>query len=1166
MFALLLTTQTLVGQEWYSSNWQYRMPVAVSNPGTLGLWDFQVQIDLASPGNFDFNKCLGDGSDIRLTASDGKTLIPFWIEYWSPSSATIWVKVPNIPISGTTIYLYYGNASPSIPSSNPVETPPVGPYDRAEANPIIPFGATASNLLAENIVFDRVTNHYWMCMANYDDRAISLCYSDTPTDPDSWIWSGNVITSFTSFLAGAPHLILHNNTWYIFYSDVPDIKVATASSVNGPYTIAPSSILEPSGPSAWDSFRVDEPYVFQRTDGTWILIYMGDQGVIGDFVEQVGYATADNILGPYTAYSGNPVIRFGEPGSYDAGTIADPWVYYSLGKYYIGYAASNTRHEPFYSACATTTDWQTFTKIGLILPLAASGWDATNSFRGAITRINDTYVYSYTGGVGTPLTFRMGIATKPVFMAPPDIINNPEEVFDFYDAFDGTSIDLTKWYFTNGYEYQTVVNGGYLNITTEPSVVLTRLSGTSFFGMNYMGETRMSHPDQGEVNMCAETGFADQSWNTVRILDDYPEITTHWQREAKLGSPDRFVAMAQTADPGFHTFRVSRYGTNTAGFQIDNNPTETTTTDVPTLDLPPFIMSVGIPDYNHVIVDWVRVRKWLGVAPTMIFGSEETSSFRRWIGGLSTDWNTGGNWSDGNVPGSSTDVVIRVGTFQPHVTASGALCKDLTIDAGASMFIDAGGALTVSGDLTNNGTTEIGSTGVASSGSLIVYGSSDGNVTYNRTMPPDALYHYISSPVNLTATPSGTFYPWDEVAGDWGGPTTSIASGRGYTIIGGASLSFTGSLVTSDLNIDATSPYSDVIATSLENYDSRSYATLRNEGESYGGGGWNLLGNPYTSAILVTDFLTTNTGSFDPNYIAVFLYDGSSYNYIGYSTGWEVDNPTQLSQSHIQAGQGFFVLAMNNYSTFTFDRSMRGHSTGAVMFKSTKEEGRWPGLQLKVKTGEVENLTTIVFNEKMTIGLDPGYDVGLRSYGPGAGIYTALVKDNGINFTRQALPINGSVKNIIPIGIDFEDGGDVTFSAEIEQLRNYKFILEDRVTGIFTDLSTNSYNVTLPGKTYGTGRFFLHVSTSRNQRQKSESPNLLDLRIWSSYSRQVNIQGSVSDKATCQVYDIRGDKIFELHLAGSDYNSFTLPSVGSGVCIITVIDGAKIVTQRVVIL
>ena len=276
--------------------------------------------------------------DIRLTSSDGTTLIPFWIESWVyPTSATIWVKVPSIPISGTTVYVYYGNGSPTIPSSDPVETPPIGPFARAAGNPVVPSGATGTSLLAENIVFDPVTGHYWLCLANYSQSAISLCYSDTPTDPASWIWSGNVITTFTSFYSGAPHLLLFEGTWYLFYADRPNIEVATATDVAGPYSIVTNPVLQPSGPSpAWDNFRVDEPYVFQRNDGKWILIYMGDAGSV---TEQIGYAVADNILGPYTPYSGNPCLTFGEVGSYDAGTVADAWVYEYHGVYYIGYTS-----------------------------------------------------------------------------------------------------------------------------------------------------------------------------------------------------------------------------------------------------------------------------------------------------------------------------------------------------------------------------------------------------------------------------------------------------------------------------------------------------------------------------------------------------------------------------------------------------------------------------------------------------------------------------------------------------------------------------------------------------------------------------------------------------------------------------------------------------------
>jgi hypothetical protein len=57
--------------------------------------------------------------------------------------------------------------------------------------------------------------------------------------------------------------------------------------------------------------RVDEPYVFQRNDGKWVLVYMGDAGSI---TEQVGYATADNITGPYTPFAGNRVLLSARQG------------------------------------------------------------------------------------------------------------------------------------------------------------------------------------------------------------------------------------------------------------------------------------------------------------------------------------------------------------------------------------------------------------------------------------------------------------------------------------------------------------------------------------------------------------------------------------------------------------------------------------------------------------------------------------------------------------------------------------------------------------------------------------------------------------------------------------------------------------------------------------
>jgi len=96
-------------QSWYSTNWLFRRPISIINSGTTVLSDYQVKVTLNN--SFNFMNTNANGNDIRITLEDGITEIPFWIEEWNSGiQATIWIRVPNIPTSGSTIYMYYGNA------------------------------------------------------------------------------------------------------------------------------------------------------------------------------------------------------------------------------------------------------------------------------------------------------------------------------------------------------------------------------------------------------------------------------------------------------------------------------------------------------------------------------------------------------------------------------------------------------------------------------------------------------------------------------------------------------------------------------------------------------------------------------------------------------------------------------------------------------------------------------------------------------------------------------------------------------------------------------------------------------------------------------------------------------------------------------------------------
>ncbi len=100
---------------WWNSSWSRRQAVTISNSGGM-LVDYQVRVVV----NYDADM-QPDFDDVRFVDSDNLTELSYWREsYTTGSSATFWVKVPNIPSGGKTIYMYYGNptaASASDPDS-----------------------------------------------------------------------------------------------------------------------------------------------------------------------------------------------------------------------------------------------------------------------------------------------------------------------------------------------------------------------------------------------------------------------------------------------------------------------------------------------------------------------------------------------------------------------------------------------------------------------------------------------------------------------------------------------------------------------------------------------------------------------------------------------------------------------------------------------------------------------------------------------------------------------------------------------------------------------------------------------------------------------------------------------------------------------------------------
>jgi len=110
---------------YWLSGWKYRKEHNISGSTVGALSDYQVKIVAHYGSGSDSGQdvylnghCQSDFDDVRFTASDGSTLLDYWIvedEVYSGDNATFWVKVPSIPASSdnVTIYIYYGNSSVS---------------------------------------------------------------------------------------------------------------------------------------------------------------------------------------------------------------------------------------------------------------------------------------------------------------------------------------------------------------------------------------------------------------------------------------------------------------------------------------------------------------------------------------------------------------------------------------------------------------------------------------------------------------------------------------------------------------------------------------------------------------------------------------------------------------------------------------------------------------------------------------------------------------------------------------------------------------------------------------------------------------------------------------------------------------------------------------------
>jgi hypothetical protein len=107
------------GENWLT-DYNYRKQFTITGSTDGIQTDYQIPITISRTVGVDASstayvgtKCESDYDDIRFTTSDGSTLLDYWIESATTTTATIWVEFDSIAASptATNFFLYYGNSA-----------------------------------------------------------------------------------------------------------------------------------------------------------------------------------------------------------------------------------------------------------------------------------------------------------------------------------------------------------------------------------------------------------------------------------------------------------------------------------------------------------------------------------------------------------------------------------------------------------------------------------------------------------------------------------------------------------------------------------------------------------------------------------------------------------------------------------------------------------------------------------------------------------------------------------------------------------------------------------------------------------------------------------------------------------------------------------------------
>jgi hypothetical protein len=531
--------------------------------------------------------------------------------------------------------------------------------------------------------------------------------------------------------------------------------------------------------------------------------------------------------------------------------------------------------------------------------------------------------------------------------------------------------------------------------------------------------------------------------------------------------------------------------------------------------------------------------------------------------------------------------IILDNDFDTDVSNDLVATGDLTVLLSRTLTANSNGYIRVNNKLINNGNVII-----ENDSQLIQVNETDNNtgtaspsqfIVRRNYTAKDIDYVYWSSPVEgvlPSSLPNGYRYQWNTLynntngtQGNWRPITgTYLEKGKGVIArtFNGSSTNVTNTftfsgkphngLITS-MTVSRGNYYGDGITTGLP-YDAEP-ANPNNVNTTRWDDNWNLIGNPYPSALNVEKFLDANSNLegfvniwthndglsvvTDPFYYN-FGYNYNTDDYITHNGTATLSGPTGFN-GNIASGQGFFVLMSDGPTTtenIIFNNAMRSDIANSQTYNNsqfyrTAEFGIEPveknriWLDIISSQGKV-NRTVVGYVTNATNNKDRLYDAVTNASGLKLYSFSDDYELQEFCIQGRSLPFVDSDK--VRLGFNVTSPGNYSIAiSDVDGLfeGNQNIYLEDKQLNIIHDLKQSPYHFTAPTGVNNT-RFILRYTTNALGNADFDYDNQV---VIFSKNNLITINSSVQTIDEVQVYDVLGRQLYQNKSIENQQHSFT---------------------------